>query len=293
MCHSCSDEEKQRRSEAKLEVEQLQRRKISEVWEPRDQPARPIDDYTLMDAVFMLSMVRGGAAEDYSYIKPVNFFEEPLTPNSEFDNDFLNHIVDREIFTPHPGSSISAFEFTQDGPTKFYLHKVHWVMPQWGNIRDNTGAIESMVARIESLLHWKKSIPFVWRDIVLQEGIELLKHYAREHQFDVQVGEKTTDILTTILERYSLGQLQNLLWRATRDAAAYYVRERVPKARAANSIITRLQGSYERALADSWEVKPYNRLFNLPQSLISKVFFNFVMRMPDSYRTSLPPDKLV
>lgn len=64
----------------------------------------------------------------------------------------------------------------------------------------------------------------------------------------------------------------------------------IPRARAANSIVTRLQGNYERARANAWEIKPYGLLFNLPQSLISKAFFNSIMQMPDSYRTSLPPE---
>lgn len=290
MCPDCIAAERQRSVEAKLKAEQIHREKISEIWDPNNRYARPLEEYSLMDVVSMLSMVRGGAAEDYSYIKPVDSFDEHLTPNTEFTVDILNYILKKDLLTPHPGSRVDAFKFTDHRPTSFYLYKVHWVMPQWGNLRDITSMLEDIIARGELPSSWKKSIPEVWQSIVLQEGTELLEHYVTEHKFSLQVGEKTVDVLTSILRHYSVAQLQNFLWRAARDAAAYYVRENIPKARAANSIVTRLQGNYERARASAWEIKPYSRLFNLPQSLISKVFFNSIMQMPDSYRTSLPPD---
>ena len=290
MCPDCIAAERQRSVEAKLNAKQIHRENISEIWDPNNRHARTLEEYSLMDVVSMLSMVRGGAAEDYSYIKPVNSFDEHLTPNTEFTVDILNYVFDRDLLTPHPGSRVDAFKFTDHRPTSFYLYKVNWVMPQWGNLRDITSMLEEIIARGELPSSWKESIPEVWQSIVLQEGTELLEHYVTEHKFSLQVGEKTVDVLASILRHYSVAQLQNFLWRAARDAAAYYVRENIPKARAANSIVTRLQGNYERARASAWEIKPYSRLFNLPQSLISKVFFNSIMQMPDSYRTSLPPD---
>ncbi len=291
-CSDCLASEKQQIVEAKLKAEQIQRDEIIKAWEPQNRAARPTEEYSLMDAVVMLGMIRGGAAEDYSYIKPVDYFDDPLTPHKEFTSDVLNYVFNRALLTPHPGSSISAFEFTEGEPKSFYLYKVHWVMPERRSLRETASTLESIIA--EGLPpKWQASVPGVWQEIVLQEGLELLQHYAAEHHFRLQVGEKTVDVLTTILKHYSVAQLQNFLWRAARDAAAYYVREGVPQARAANSIITRLQGSYERARADDWEIKPFGRLFSIPQSLVSTVFFNFIMQMPDSYRTSLPPDSVI
>ena len=93
-------------------------------------------------------------------------------------------------------------------------------MPQWGNLRDITSMLEDIIARGELPSSWKESIPKVWQSIVLQEGTELLEHYVTEHKFSLQVGERTVDVLTSILRHYSVAQLQNFLWRATRDAAA-------------------------------------------------------------------------
>lgn len=290
MCPACVAAERQRSAEAKLEAEQMQREKISEIWEPNNRYARPLKGYSLMDVVSILSMVRGGAAEDYSYIKPVDSFDEQLTPNTEFTVEILNYTFQRGLLTPHPQSKVDTFKFTDHEPTSFYLYKVYWVMPQWENLRDITSRLEDIIVSEGLPSSWKESVPEVWRSIVLQEGVELLEHYAAEHQFSLQVGEKTVDVLTSILRHYSVAQLQNFLWRAARDAAAYYVRENIPRARAASSIITRLQGNHEQAQANGWEINPYGRLFNLPQSLVSKVFFNLTMKMPDSYRTTLPPE---
>ena len=89
MCPDCIAAERQRSVEAKLKAEQIHREKISEIWDPNNRYAHPLEEYSLMDVVSMLSMVRGGAAEDYSYIKPVDSFDEHLTPNTEFTVDIL------------------------------------------------------------------------------------------------------------------------------------------------------------------------------------------------------------
>lgn len=117
MCPDCIATERQRNDEAKLKAEQIQREKISEIWEPNNRHTRPLEEYSLMDVVSILSMVRGGAAEDYSYIRPVDSFDEHLTPNTEFTVDILNYILERDLLTPHPGSRVDAFKFTDHRPT--------------------------------------------------------------------------------------------------------------------------------------------------------------------------------
>ncbi len=92
MCPNCIATKRQRSVEAKLKAEQIHREKISETWDPNNRYARPLEKYALIDVVSMLSMVRGGAAEDYSYIKPVDSFDEHLTPNTEFTVDITSLI---------------------------------------------------------------------------------------------------------------------------------------------------------------------------------------------------------
>jgi hypothetical protein len=59
------------------------------------------------------------------------------------------------------------------------------------------------------------------------------------------------------------------------------VRERVPAARAANSTVGNIQRAMERARAEGWDVKAYNRDWRLPVSALSHTFFTVAMQVSD------------
>lgn len=71
------------------------------------------------------------------------------------------------------------------------------------------------------------------------------------------------------------------MWGSAKDAAAYYMRGGVSKQQAANSVVGRIESKFERALANKWETKPFNRNFKLPVSVISQVLYNTVLQTDD------------
>jgi hypothetical protein len=102
-----------------------------------------------------------------------------------------------------------------------------------------------------------------------------------EHGLPFKAGEKTIAVMEDALETFSIGQAYNFIWRAVRDAAAYMVRERVPAARAANSTVGNIQRAVERARAEGWDMKAYNRDRRLPVSAVSHTFFTVAMQVPN------------
>jgi hypothetical protein len=288
-CNDCSQQRKEEENKRILVAEEEKRHLIHKHFDPNLKQGRTLSDFSLRDGMYLLSMIRGGATEDYTYIRPISSFNENLSPDFEFTIDILKYVYRRDLLVPHPDSPLEGFSFEND-QSRFFLDKVFWLRPKLANLREVVNHLETIFRGVTLPSHWEDEVPHVWRDIVLQEGLELLEYYAAQRGFTIKVGEKTIDVLTTILEDYGVAHLQNFLWSAASGAADYLVRERVPKPQAANSIITRLQGGYERARANSWTVKPYNRNFDLPQTIVSKVFFNSIMKIPDTYREMTPPD---
>ena len=102
-----------------------------------------------------------------------------------------------------------------------------------------------------------------------------------EHQLYLSPGEKSRQMLSRCLEHFSVAQVYNFIWRAAKDAAAYYMRSSISKRQAANSVVGNISRSMERALANEWEVKPFGRNYNLPQSSLSRVIFNMILGTDD------------
>jgi hypothetical protein len=288
-CDNCSQQRKDEENKRRLAVEEEKRNFIYKQFDPNLKQGRTLGDFSLRDAIYILSVIRSGATEDYAYIRPINFFDEKLSPDFDFSIDVLRYLYQRGLLVPHPGSPVNAFSFEGDG-SSFSLDKVFWLRPKSASIREIVNHLEAVFRNDDFPTEWQGEIPQIWRELILQEGLELLKYYAGKRDFSIKVGEKTTDVITTILEDYGVAHLQNFLWRAASDSADYLVREKVSRGQAANSIITRLQGGYERARANNWTIKPYGRDYELPQTIVSKVFFNSFMKIPDTYREMTPPD---
>jgi len=128
---------------------------------------------------------------------------------------------------------------------------------------------------------WRSSWSEGWRELAVGECVAYLLLRLREHDLPFTAGEKTIAVMEDTLKTFSIGQAYNFIWRAARDAAAYMVRERVPAARAANSTVGNIQRAMERARAEGWDVKAYNRDWRLPVSAVSHTFFTVAMQVSD------------
>ena len=73
------------------------------------------------------------------------------------------------------------------------------------------------------------------------------------------------------------------IWRAAKDAAAYYQRGGVSKKQAANSVVGSVQRQTERAIAGEWEVPNYRRIPQIPNSLVTQVLFVTALKIGDNW----------
>ncbi len=79
-----------------------------------------------------------------------------------------------------------------------------------------------------------------------------------------------------------------MIWRSAKDAAAFLVRKGVTKQHAANTVVGAMQRYGENARNGGWDVKSYKRPFNCPQSMISQVFFDSVLKIGEDGFNKVP-----
>jgi hypothetical protein len=196
----------------------------------------------------------------------------------------------RLIFV-HPNSDIYAFNFEGEECKSFNLDKVFWVLPRGGN----GVSAQQFIADTEDLLKteewpagWCEEAYILWKRIALEECLQYLEMVLEEHKLPFNPGEKTNLMFSHVLEKYSVAQAYNFIWRAAKDAAAFYQRGGVNKQHAANTVVGAIQRQAERALSEGWEVKAYHRDFRCPQSMISQVLFNTSLQIGDIGFTQPP-----
>ncbi len=243
--------------------------------------------FSFSDAIYFISLIRVGMSEDLEYLFPRESYERQLSPTSDSDLEILRQLYRNGLICIHPGSRTDSLEINKDTPDSltFYPLQVHWLLP----LSDNQTA-NAAIAQIESVLRAKESWSEEWvnqslllrKEIALQESFQYLKFVLQEHGFDFSIGEKTTQIIKSLLNDFSVAQIYSLCWRAAKDAAAYYMRESVSKKQAANIVPGSIQRMAEKALSEGWEVKPYGRNFKVPQTMVSEVLYNMALQIGDA-----------
>jgi hypothetical protein len=291
LCEDCT-KRKEDREKAEQAALIVQKRKLLQQIFSLDQ-VEEVDAKTLAlgDIVYLISFVRLGAAEDFSFISPLGSITDLLSPRKHLDYDILKRLYKRGLLFVHPASDIDAFNFEGKDFKSFDLDKVFWVIPAGMN----GISTQRFIADAEDMLKtkewpdvWCEEAYILWKQIALEECLQYLEMVLEEHRLPFNPGEKTHLMFSQLLEEYSVAQAYNFIWRAAKDAAAFYQRGGVNKQHAANTVVGAIQRQAEHALSEGWEVKSYRRDFRCPQSMISQVLFNTALQMGDIGFTQPP-----
>ena len=128
----------------------------------------------------------------------------------------------------------------------------------------------------------------LWKNIAYYECLEYLYSKMEEYRLPDNIGPKTENIIVEGLKYFPVSQMFNHLWAATKDAAAQSVKREITKKHATNMIAGILQRRIEKSVAEKWEIKPYGRDFNLPQSIIADLLYNRILQIGDKGFTAIP-----
>ena len=246
---------------------------------------------TLEDAVYLLSVVRFGATEDFNEIRPLINVEGSLAPTADFSREILTHLYARGLISIHPGSDPGAFVFEEGEIHRYYPASISWRLAVGRDTKENQQVIadlESAFAQEDWPEPWQDEWLPLWRTIALHECLEYLNVCMEDRGFKFNPGEKTVMVFNQLLDSFSVAQAYNMIWSASKSAADFYVRKSPPKQQAANSIIGRVQRRAERARDEGWETNPFRRDFRCPRSIVSHVLFSTALHMGDEGFTQAP-----
>jgi hypothetical protein len=278
VCDACvtklkSDQEKEFRDRLQSDYENNDTKDIS------------IEQLGFREITYLLAVIRHSAAEDLSYILPHEAnHTASLSPGFEFDIEILKKLYRAGLLAISPLSDLDAFEFNDEGGYTFYLTRVAWNFVLFEDAKQPRNIIE----RIEALLanedfrdERHNEIMELAKEISLLECLSYLEYVVAEHQLSFTAGEKTKIVLNQVLEKFSVAQAYNLIWRAAKDAAAFYMRSGTNRKHAANTIVGNIQRQLDRTLANNWDITPFRRNYDRPQSILSQVVFNTCLRTDD------------
>ena len=291
VCEPCAVEHARARAREAEERSREQHEALATWFGIPDGGTLDAADLPFAQAVALLSVVRVGASEDLSEIAPAESWTAPLAPTRDLDQEILKELFDGRVLAISDASPVNAFEWEGLDPERFYRNKVRW------RVTDGARAVSiaAVAAELEGRFrdgewpdHWQPEVHVLWLKLALHECLRYLGLGLADHGLQKRVGEKTVAVLTNALHDFSIGQVYNFIWRAVRDAAAYYMRGGVAKQQAANTVVRAIERSAEQALVNGWDVKMYRRDWRAPESVISQTFAGIVTGLGDAYWDAVP-----
>lgn len=119
----------------------------------------------------------------------------------------------------------------------------------------------------------------LWEKINLEELKEYTYYLFEKYNFNVAyIGNKIMEKLELIVEDFSVSQGYSILYSSI-TAAASYKQTGITLSHAINSINTYISNNIAKRKSGEWKTSGYKRNFDLPQSAISVIFFNNIIKI--------------
>lgn len=274
ICRNCSEEKHKAITEKKTDII-LGTRQAAEGKEA---------DFAMLDVkstIYLLATIHALGNERLNNIQPLSSYQPcALSPDSDYDQKILRHLIDKSVLLISMDTAKYAIKLLEDGGYEIHFDSLTFDL---AFDRYQITELNNNFHNAITLYNIKQTPEFVelCREIQLSECAGFLKATLKDYQLPLSSGEKTQQVFSQCLERFSVAQIYTLIESATRDAAANYMCRLMTKEQAANSVVAFISRNLEKSSADTSKVEPSIRSNKRPQSLLSRMIFNTALGTKD------------
>lgn len=275
-CDACQASEQEQLAIAK-------RLRIVQAFENAMAEARPLSALTPRQCLYLLALMKYAGSEDLSHIRPYfQVRQERLTPQRDMDRDLINELWRAGVIAVDPTSDPAAIELDSQQNARVHFNEVRWLPTVLGLAGPALyDRLEQQVLHPDFLLLGAQELRACCDELALLECLAFLEMALEEYRLGYRAGDKTRAMIVTALQTFTVAQVCNVLYRAARDAAAFYQRGGVSRDHAAKTVVGSFERLMEKTTANEWIVTPFRRNFNLPQSVLSRLLYNRLLGTDD------------
>ncbi|MCL7942247.1 hypothetical protein M8009_18370 [Halomonas sp. ATCH28] len=240
-----------------------------------------LENIDLKSRVYLLSALQALGNESLTSIGPLNKYPTcTLSPDPTYDKNILYYLIDRNILQARLGVHPYTVLPNENLHSGIDIGRTAIAL---GFENEQISLFLTNFCDDAKMGRLKASNEFIdlCMEIQMHECISFLDQALADHQIFSDQGDKTKLVFSQCLSRFSVAQTYSFIWSGVEDAAAFYNRYPIDMSEAANASIIYISRYMERALVHGWEIKPYRRPHNLPQSCLSRIVFNTILGTND------------
>jgi len=294
-CEDCRAEEARKVAAADAERKARRRQIIVERFDESLLPCAEVDvrRLPLRTALSQLALARAATDEELAVLRPQRDWTSTLTPGGRGDVDVLKDLFNNYMLALSPSSAPAAFDWSEDEqPERFWYESVHWRLATEGEQHDLASSVRALDAVLrdqrEWPVTWHLELRPLWLALAVDDCLEYLERRLEEYHLPLKVGDRLRQVLLQALNDFSVGQVYNFIWRAAKDAAAFYQKTGNTKSHAANTVPGAIERACERALAQGWDVRSFGRDWNSSEGAMIQLLAYVVTKVGDDYMNVVP-----
>jgi hypothetical protein len=292
-CKTC--EENRRLEKIRVEKERIEKdkhkRKVIEETFSLEFRSVPESDLKFKDILYLSTLLRSGLDEDMEFITPVTSYVDKVAPTTDFTIEMLHYLTDNKLIVPTSQSDLSAFpdDKKENFPYRFYILQVVYRL----NINPVDGKQKGLVQRLlypdgDLLMNDREAALEVWKSVSLHECMAFLLHSLAKVGYSFSPGEKTFSVFEELLNHFSAAQIYGIIYKSIANTTKYEKETGINKRHAANLVINNCERFGEKAIAEKWQLTSYRRNYNLPETIVSKVLFDRILKISSLGFTEVP-----
>lgn len=228
---------------------------------------------------------------DRHFFMSINSLEDfSFTPSNIFNIDVLSPLINNNIlnfrFSYHNLELIDFYEkkFTYSSNCEFILNLKKEDLKSFDYIT-LIKELETVYVDIDEngqLINEDKilnEVLLIWKRIAYYELYEYTEYLFYKYKFNIDyMNESLLEKLKLILEDFSVSQGYAILYNSISSSASYK-QTGISLNQAINSINTNIVNGIAKRKSGEWETKGYGRNFDMPESSISTIFFNNILKI--------------
>lgn len=277
-CNNCKHEREVEKQNNIIKIQNF----IYEQYEEDLQEQYIFEELTVQERLYAAALLRTCLSEDMTIIKSLRQTSSRLAPTVEYTYKIIKELRAKRIIAFSPDADYDSVTIENNRISAYYIDRMSWHL----NVCSEYMSEDEILKELTYPTNFDMEIENVcelWQEVAFYEALEYLEARLTEYKLPTDVlGEKTFSAIQMALRFYSTSQVFNIIWSAAKSAAAYYQKERITKNQAVTSIAGAITRHVERSIADRWDIRGYDRNYNQPQTPISSILYDKMLRIGEA-----------
>jgi hypothetical protein len=237
-----------------------------------------LENISITEKIYLGTFIQIGLSKDGKYLRIFSSPDYPVAPTKELYFEMVDLLTMNKIILIYPDTFQEELSYHYNPPV---LGKQNEAAFYYLNI-ENNDSLETINSLISPTIDVKANIDEInnlWKKIATEECKSFLEYSLKYVDFPYTVGEKSNEILESLLEYFSISQVFGLIDRCLGYTTKEYQAGKVTKINAGIYLLTTCKMQGKKAIDSGWVLTKYFRPQELPESVLSKFFFNSILNV--------------